>query len=98
MSTLPTYQLPSNLRQGGAKKVCHVQFDVSPGHMKLKNRHWYNLGSKYYRAEYEVRAIMGTGLRFQVWGKDGLLSKDHEEIQVSWQPVDGAQRGKRRAT
>ncbi|KXT18312.1 hypothetical protein AC579_958 [Pseudocercospora musae] len=89
MSSLPPNQLPHSLKRGGCKSVCQIEFVVAKDHLKLKNRHWYNTKPKYYRAEYEVRALVGTGLRFQIWGKDGLLSKDHEEIEVRWQPVEG---------
>lgn len=89
MSTLPPNQLPSSMRSGGVRKVCEIEFVVATDHLKLKNRHWYNRGQKYYRAEYEVRAIIGAGLSFQIWGKDGLLSKTHEEIEVMWQPIEG---------
>ncbi|KXT02455.1 hypothetical protein AC578_7826 [Pseudocercospora eumusae] len=89
MSTLPPNQLPHSMKRGGCKSVCQIEFVVAKDHLKLKNRHWYNTKPKYYRAEYEVRALVGTGLHFQIWGKDGILSKDHEEIQVKWQPVEG---------
>ncbi|USW48993.1 hypothetical protein Slin15195_G023120 [Septoria linicola] len=89
MSSLPSHQLPSSMRRGGVKKVCQIEFVVAPDHLKPKNRHWYNRGKKYYRAEYEVRAIIAAGLSFQIWGQDGLLSKSHDEIEVQWQPVDG---------
>jgi hypothetical protein len=51
----------------------------------------YNLGPKYYRAEFELRVLIGPAdLKFQMWGRNGRLSKDHEEIQVLWNPTDQA--------
>ena len=89
MSTLPAHQLPSSLRRDGAREVCAVEAILSPQDMKRKNRHWYNLGREYNRAEFEVRLIVGTGLKFQIWNADGIRSRDHEEIEVQWESVDG---------
>lgn len=89
MSMLPSNLLPHSMKGGGVKTVCEIEFVVAKDHLKLKNRHWYNTKPKYFRAEYEVRAIVGAGLHFQIWGKDGLLSKDHDQIDVKWQPVEG---------
>jgi hypothetical protein len=43
------------------------------------------LGPLYHRAEFEVRVIIGsTDLKFQLWGKNRQLSKNHEQIEVQW--------------
>lgn len=89
MSTLPANQLPSSLKSDQAREVCAVEAMLNPRDMKRKNRHWYNLGQEYNRAEFEVRMIVGTGLKFQIWSKDGVRSRDHEEIEVQWENVDG---------
>ena len=35
--------------------------------------------------------ITGTGLKFEVWSKDGLRrSRDHDEIEVEWKSADGS--------
>ena len=53
--------------------------------MKLKNRHWYNFGEQYQRAEFVVKIIIGAAdLKFQLLGKTGTISKEHEEIEVQW--------------
>jgi hypothetical protein len=47
----------------------------------------YNRGPQYFRAEFDVKIIIGAAdLKFQLWGKNGQLSKDHEEIEVLWDP------------
>ena len=89
MSTLPANQLPQSMRRDGAKEVCAVEAILHPRDMKRKNRHWYNMGKEYNRAEFEVRMIVGTGLRFQIWSRDGVRSRDHEEIEVMWENADG---------
>ena len=78
--------------------MCQIEFVLDQNDLKLKNRHWYQFRPKYYRAEYEVRAIIGTGLKFQIWGRNGLKSKDHDEIEVLWQPVSANQKLQRKPT
>lgn len=89
MSKLPANQLPSSMRGEGASEVCAVEVVLNHGDMKRKNRHWYNLGKEYNRAEFEVRMLIGAGLRFEIWSKDGLRSKTHDEIEVEWESADG---------
>ena len=61
------------------QEVCTVETTLRLSDMKLKNRHWYNIGKQYNRASFELRVIVDTGLRFEVWGQDGLLSREHDE-------------------
>ena len=89
MSSLPANQLPSSMRREGAREVCAVETVLSPEDMKRKNRHWYNFGTEYNRAEFEVHLIVGAGLKFQIWSPEGVRSRDHDEIQVQWESVDG---------
>lgn len=89
MSTLPDHMLPQSMRRAGAKEVCGVETILNPRDMKRKNRHWYNFGTEYNRAEFEVRVLVGTGLRFEIWSKDGLRrSREHEEIEVQWEHAE----------
>lgn len=92
MSPLPAPELPQSLRQGGARHVCDLEFSLHPKDLKRKNRHWYDLAREYSRAEFEVRMLVGTGLRFEVWGSDGLRSRTHEEIAVDWVANEGVGR------
>ena len=88
-SSLPAYQLPVSLARAGAKEVCAVEAVLDPRDMQRKNRHWYNLGREYNRAEFEVRMLVGAGLRFEIWNKDGMRrSRTHQEIEVQWQGVE----------
>ena len=56
--------------------------------MERKNRHWYDIGPEYKKAEFLVKVIIGAAdLKFQIWTKDNrLCSADHEDIQVRWDP------------
>ena len=90
MSTEPRERLPTNLGQDGAKIVCGVESVLKDKgiDMKLKNRHWYNKGEKYFRVRFDVKVILGAAdLKFQLESKDKkVLSTDHDTIQVRWDP------------
>jgi hypothetical protein len=85
MSTLPAAELPRSLKKEGAKSVCAVESVLSHRDMKKKNRHWYSRGPEYYRAEFDMRVIIGAAdLKFEMLGKDGVVNKPHSEVQVQW--------------
>lgn len=88
MSTLPVDRLPRSLKWEGAQNVCGVETILNPRDMKRKNRHWYDIGKEYNRADFEVRVLVGTGLRFEIWSKDGIRSREHDEIEVDWQTIE----------
>ncbi|EXJ73469.1 uncharacterized protein A1O5_03230 [Cladophialophora psammophila CBS 110553] len=84
MSSLPPDQLPSSLNDPGAQPVCKVESQL-PQDMKRKNRHWYNVGPEYLRAEFEMQVLIGPAdLKFQTLSRDGVMSRDHESIDVEW--------------
>jgi hypothetical protein len=91
-SSLPAYQLPRSMKYEGARTVCTVESLLSEHDLKLKNRHWYNLGPQYWRAEFKVKILIGAAdLRFQLLGKTGTISKKHDDIEVHWAaPSPGA--------
>ena len=42
--------------------LCHVQSDFSAvelSRFKLKNRHFWNMGEKYYRVDYLIKVALG---------------------------------------
>ena len=95
MSQVPREQLPSNLSQDGAKRLCDIESVLKDRgvDMKLKNRHWYNRKKSYLRAKFDVKVILGAAdLKFQLQTKDNtVISKDHDEIHVRWElPKDGS--------
>jgi hypothetical protein len=57
--------------------------------MELKNNKEYQLKKPFKLAEFDVRMLVGTGLHFEIWGKQGVKSKGHEEIEVEWDYADG---------
>ena len=64
----------------GASVICSVETVLDTRDMKRKNSRWYNLRPEYNHAEFLVRMIVGTGLRFEIWSTDGSIrSRSHEE-------------------
>ena len=57
--------------------------------MKLKNRHWYNRGEKYWRFKFDIKAVVGAAdLKFVLLTKEKkIISDEHEAIGVVWQAV-----------
>ena len=85
MSNFPASELPRSLKKEGARSICAVESVLSYRDMKRKNRHWYNLGPVYYRAEFDMRVIVGAAdLKFEMLGMDGVVSKPHNEVEVQW--------------
>lgn len=84
LSTLPADRLPTSLTKPGANRLCRVESRL-PQNMKLKNRHWYNTGPRYRRAEFDVQVIIGAAdLKFQTLDRHGVLSQSHDSIAVEW--------------
>lgn len=57
--------------------------------MKLKNRHWYNIGKQYWRFKFDIKVLLGAAdLKFVLLTKDKrVISNDHDAIEVVWQPA-----------
>lgn len=87
MSTQDADKLPLSIQETTARVICEVEFELNAKDFKMKNRHWYQLKQPYYTGQFEVRLLLGAALQFQVWSKDRLLSKEHEEIKVEWVPA-----------
>ena len=89
MSSAPTEQLPSNINQTGAERLCDVAAVLKDKgvDMKLKNRHWYNRGEKYFRLRFDVKVVLGAAdLKFVLQTKDQrTISDGHDAIQVVWE-------------
>lgn len=88
MSTLPVTQLPRSLKGNGAREICVVEAKLHAKDMKRKNHHWWNLAREYKLADFEIRTHCSTGLRFEIW-KDGVRSREHEQITVQWESAEG---------
>ncbi|KAF1810891.1 hypothetical protein P152DRAFT_400506 [Eremomyces bilateralis CBS 781.70] len=53
----PTDVIASNV----AKEI--LPFQIDPSIFKLKNRHFWNNGPKYYRVEFSIRVVLGPGTK-----------------------------------
>ncbi|SMQ49896.1 unnamed protein product [Zymoseptoria tritici ST99CH_3D7] len=89
MSNLPVHMLPQRFPHTGCKEVAKVQYVLTENDMKLKNRQVWKLKKKYWRAEFAFVVRVGPAdLKFQVVGMNGLLSSDHDSLQVEPPPVN----------
>jgi hypothetical protein len=53
--------------------------------MKLKNRQFWKLKKKYWKAEFQFVVKIGPAdLRFQILGKNGVLSSSHDSLVVEF--------------
>lgn len=87
-SSLPPTQLPRSMKWEGTKPVCVVESIIDGADLKLKNRHWYNFGKQYIRADFTLKIIIGPAdMKFQLWGRNKQISRDHEQIAVQWNPT-----------
>ena len=94
MSSLPAEQLPHCLKpNNGVLLVCKVESTLSRHDLRRKNYKWYNLKQEHHLAEFEVKMLISTGLRFEIWGQGehgqkAVRSKAHDEILVAWEAPD----------
>ncbi|MCJ1406143.1 hypothetical protein MMC19_000208 [Ptychographa xylographoides] len=88
MSDLPYEQLPTSLKWGGADQICSVEAELVEREMKVKNRHWYQFGPRYLRADFAINVVIGVAdLKFQLLDKEGLKRGENENpVEVEWGP------------
>lgn len=92
MSTLERTSLPKSLPKarttgGDVRELCEIETVLDPGSLSRKNQHWWHLRKEYSLAEFRVKLLVGTGLKFEILNKDGRCAKTNEEIPVTWEPV-----------
>lgn len=85
MSSLPVEQLPTVATDAGCKHVVTVDYKLTTNDMKLKNRQLWKLKKKYWRAEFYFVVMLGPAdLKFQIVGKNGVLSSGHDSLTVEF--------------
>ncbi|KAL4914331.1 hypothetical protein BDW62DRAFT_145246 [Aspergillus aurantiobrunneus] len=89
MSTNPPYSLPRSMAGRGVQHVCSLDIITEDVDRKLKNRRWYRMRPRYWRATFDVRVVVGAAdLKFQLWSREQRIrSGQHEPIQVQWMPA-----------
>jgi len=99
----PASELPRSMRSSSVRPVCVVQSkfkdtDFNAGEksrkgrpsFQIKNKSLFKSRPQYHLAEFDVAVIVGpTDLKFRLLSKDGTanFSREHEEIEVNWQPA-----------
>ncbi|KAF2223070.1 hypothetical protein BDZ85DRAFT_121257 [Elsinoe ampelina] len=85
MSSLPAHQLPRALSRTGWTDVATVVYQLTDNDLKLKNRQLWKVKKKYWRANFDFVVLLGPAdLRFQIRGRDGVISSDHERMGVEF--------------
>lgn len=65
--------------------MVRVNFKLTENDMKLKNRQMWKLKKKYWRADFMFVTKLGPAdLTFEILGKNGLLSTDHNSLQAEF--------------
>lgn len=90
MSPLPADKLPLQEKENTCCEVAAVSYHLTPNDMKLKNRQFWKLKKKYWKAEFIFVVNPGPAdLKFQVIGKNGVLSSDNDSLEVDYmEPSD----------
>jgi hypothetical protein len=91
MSPNAVEHLPQSMAREGAQHVCSLNINTDNVERKLKNKHWYSMRPRYWRATFDVRVVVGAAdLTFQLWSRDQRIrSSSHEPIKVQWMPSAG---------
>ena len=85
MSSLPIGKLPMLSTDSGCKEVASVTYRLTGNDMKLKNRQFWKLKKKYWKAEFQFVVKIGPAdLKFQILGKNGVLSTSHDELKAEF--------------
>jgi hypothetical protein len=85
MSSLPLAKLPVLSTDAGCKEIVSVTYRLTGNDMKLKNRHFWKLKKKYWKAEFRFVVKIGPAdLRFQILGKNGVLSTSHDDLKAEF--------------
>jgi hypothetical protein len=85
MSSLPTGKLPALSTEAGCKEIVSVTYRLTGNDMKLKNRQFWKLRKKYWKAEFRFVVKIGPAdLKFQILGKNGVLSTSHDDLKAEF--------------
>lgn len=88
MSTLPAAQLPVRFPSPGCREVVQVQYNLTENDMEVENRQTWKSPlkkKKFWKAEFSFVVKLGPAdLRFQIVGKNGLVSSDHDSLTVDF--------------
>ncbi|KAL4898880.1 hypothetical protein BDW74DRAFT_126341 [Aspergillus multicolor] len=97
MSTAPRYNLARSMKSGkrSVQHVCSLDIITDDVDRKLKNRRWFNMRPRYWRATFDVRVVVGAAdLTFQLWSREQRIRlQGHEPIRVQWMPATPASSG-----
>ena len=86
MSTLPREQLPSSIAGGNVKNLCIIEARLDNVSRTVRNHHWWNFGTRYELAVFDVRLIPGSAdLKFQLLNNNRLINDEQDSVEVTWE-------------
>jgi hypothetical protein len=85
MSSLSVGNLPALSTDAGCKEIVLVTYRLTGNDMKLKNRQFWKLRKKYWKAEFRFVVKIGpTDLKFQILRKNRVLSNGHDDLEAEF--------------
>jgi hypothetical protein len=86
MSTVPREQLPSSIARDSVKNLCIIEAKLDNVSKTVRNHHWWNLGTRYELAVFDVRLIPGSAdLKFQLLNNNRLINDEQDSVEVTWE-------------
>lgn len=88
-SSLPQHLLPALSTEKGCRRIASVKYRLTRNDMTLveNGQRWrqLNFRKKLWRADFFFVTKLGPAdLRFQILGRNGTLSSDHESLEVEF--------------
>lgn len=89
MSTVPKEQLPPSVARDSVKNLCIIEAKLDNISKTVRNQHWWNLGTRYELAVFDVKLIPGSAdLKFQLLNNDRLINDEQDSVEVTWEASD----------
>jgi hypothetical protein len=89
MSTVPKEQLPPSVARDSVKNLCIVEAKLENVSKTVRNHHWWNLGTRYELAVFDVKLIPGSAdLKFQLLNDNRLVNDEQDSVEVTWEAPD----------
>jgi hypothetical protein len=86
MSTVPREQLPSSIARNGVKHLCIIEAKLDRVSKTVCNHHWWNLGTRYELAMFDVKLIPGSAdLKFHLLNNNRLINDEQDSVEVTWE-------------
>ena len=86
MSAAPREHLPSSIARDSVKNLCIIEAKLDNISKTLRNHHWWNLGTRYELAVFDVKLIPGSAdLKFQLLNNNRIINDEQDSVEVTWE-------------